>query len=91
VFPNLVACGSMAAETLRGYLQPVFERLARESTGSSTRVARVLVLETPPSIDDGEVTDKGSINQRAVLKHRAALVDRLYAELPDPALILAEP
>jgi feruloyl-CoA synthase len=36
------------------------------------------LLREPPSIDKGEVTDKGSINQRAVLTHRAALVDALY-------------
>jgi feruloyl-CoA synthase len=49
------------------------------STGSSNRVARAIVLEEPPSLDAGEMTDKGSINQRAVLKRRAALVDELYA------------
>jgi feruloyl-CoA synthase len=50
-----------------------------ESTGSSNRIARVAVLEEPPSLDAGEVTDKGSINQKAVLKARAARVDALYA------------
>jgi len=49
------------------------------STGSSNRVARAIVLEEPPSLDAGEMTDKGSINQRAVLKRRAALVDELYS------------
>jgi len=49
------------------------------STGSSNRIARALVLEEPPSLDAGEMTDKGSINQRAVLKRRAALVDELYS------------
>jgi feruloyl-CoA synthase len=44
-------------------------------------------METSPSIDLGEVTDKGSINQRAVLKHRAALVATLY-EGADPAVLL---
>lgn len=47
--------------------------------GSSQRVTRALVLEEPPSIDAGEITDKGYINQRAVLERRAALVERLYA------------
>ena len=46
-------------------------------------------MEQPPSIDAGEITDKGSINQRAVLKNRATLVDRLYAEPPDPIIIMA--
>ena len=48
-------------------------------TGSATRVARALLLVDPPSIDRGEITDKGSINQRAVLTHREALVEHLYA------------
>ena len=50
-----------------------------DSTGSSNRIGRMLVLDEPPSLDAGEMTDKGSINQRAVLKRRAALVDELYA------------
>jgi feruloyl-CoA synthase len=53
-----------------------------QSTGSSNRVARAIVLEEPPSLDAGETTDKGSINQRAVLARRAALVDELYAGSP---------
>ena len=52
------------------------------STGSSNRVARMLVLDEPPSLDAGEMTDKGSINQRAVLRRRAALVQELYAGSP---------
>ena len=47
-------------------------------SGSSTCVARALVLEEPASIDAGEITDKGYINQRAVLDRRAALVEALY-------------
>jgi feruloyl-CoA synthase len=50
-----------------------------EHTGSSNRIARLLVLDEPPSLDAGEMTDKGSINQRAVLKRREALVEELYA------------
>ena len=58
-----------------------FERRFRalESTGSSNRIARYLVMEEPPSLDAGEVTDKGSINQKAVLRRREALVRKLYA------------
>src|SRR5436190_4938777 len=48
------------------------------STGTSNRIARALVLDEPPSLDAGEMTDKGSINQRAVLARRAALVEELY-------------
>jgi feruloyl-CoA synthase len=50
------------------------------STGSSNRIARAMVLEEPPSLDAGEMTDKGSINQRAVLSRRAALVEELYTD-----------
>lgn len=52
------------------------------ATGSSTRIARGVLLGEPLSIDRGEVTDKGSVNQRAVLEHRAALVEDLYAAEP---------
>ena len=61
-------------EELRGRLKTF------ASTGSSNRIARALVLEEPPSLDAGEMTDKGSINQRAVLKRRAALVEELYLD-----------
>jgi feruloyl-CoA synthase len=52
------------------------------STGSSTRITRALLLDAPLSIDRGEVTDKGSINQRAVLDHRGRLIDALYSPTP---------
>ena len=42
---------------------------------------------TPLSIDRGEVTDKGSINQRAVLEHRGALIEELYSSSPSPRVI----
>jgi feruloyl-CoA synthase len=54
--------------------------------GSSKQIVRAMLLEEPPSLDALEVTDKGSLNQRAILKRRAALVDELYnAELHDSA------
>jgi feruloyl-CoA synthase len=52
------------------------------STGSSTRVTRAVLIDTPLSIDRGEITDKGSINQRAVLDHRSHLIDELYSPMP---------
>ena len=66
------------------------ERLARflaTATGSSTRITRAVLLDTPLSIDRGEVTDKGSINQRAVLDHRSGLIDLLYSPTP-PAHVI---
>jgi feruloyl-CoA synthase len=50
------------------------------ATGSSTRVPRAMVLEAPLDLDKGEVTDKGSVNQRAVLRHRQALVAALFSD-----------
>ena len=51
-----------------------------DMTGSANRIARAVLIDEPPSIDRGEVTDKGSINQRAVLRHRAALIDALHGD-----------
>ena len=62
-------------------------RFLAASTGSSTRITRAILLDTPPSLDKGEITDKGSINQRAVLEHRAGLIDALYSPTPDAAVI----
>jgi len=55
---------------------------------SSRRIARALLLAEPPALAAGEITDKGYVNQRAVLARRAHQVDRLYADPPDPDLIL---
>ena len=60
------------------YFQQLLNTLATQATGSANRVARMVLLSEPASIDKGEVTDKGSINQRAVLKHRDALVQALH-------------
>ncbi|MFD0668377.1 feruloyl-CoA synthase [Ramlibacter sp. MAHUQ-53] len=67
------------AAPVRAWLQDLVDRLAADATGSSNRVARALILTEPLHMDKGEVTDKGSINQRAVLKHRADLVEALHA------------
>ena len=64
-----------------------FSGLLAAASGSSTRITRAILLDTPLSIDRGEVTDKGSINQRAVLDHRAALIDELYAATPGAHVI----
>jgi feruloyl-CoA synthase len=61
--------------------------LAARSTGSSTRVSRLALLAEPPSIDLGEVTDKGSLNQRALLANRYADVEALYASEPAPHVV----
>jgi feruloyl-CoA synthase len=73
---ELAALVFPSAEFSRQKFDERFKTL--ESTGSSNRIARVLVLEEPPSLDAGEMTDKGSINQRAVLSRRRKLVEELY-------------
>ncbi len=71
--------------------QAVADRLAAHAsaaTGSATRVVRAVLLKAPLDIDRGEVTDKGSVNQRAVLRHRPHLVTMLH-ESDDPRVIHA--
>jgi feruloyl-CoA synthase len=77
--PSMPAAQVLAEPPVREFFQQLVDDLFAAGTGSATRVARALVLAEPPSIDRGEVTDKGSINQRAVLAQRAADVDALYA------------
>jgi feruloyl-CoA synthase len=71
----------LRSAAVQDHLQDVLDALARQATGSANRVARLYLLDEPPSIDLGEVTDKGSINQRAVLKHRDALVQAFHEDL----------
>jgi feruloyl-CoA synthase len=88
IFADLDACcalspGSPPAEILehdvvRAKFQSLLESFAADSTGSSNRVERALLAEDPPSLDAGEITDKGSLNQRAILDRRSALVEQLY-------------
>ena len=93
VFPDVEACRKLAPEhaadaapaavladiRVRIKFAELLKALAVASPGSSTRVVRAILMAEPASMDKGEMTDKGSINQRAVLKNRAALVDELYA------------
>jgi feruloyl-CoA synthase len=93
VFPDVEACRKLAPEhtadaasaailddvRVRLKFASLLQALAASSPGSSTRVTRAILMAEPASMDNGEMTDKGSINQRAVLKNRAALVDELYA------------
>ena len=93
VFPRLDECRKLAAlgddvgagevlrhPVVRAHFQSLVDRMWREGTGSASRVARAHVMSVPPSIDRDEVTDKGSINQQAVLRQRAALVEALYRD-----------
>jgi feruloyl-CoA synthase len=87
---NASAAQIVAHESVRREFRFLLTSLAKQSTGSSNRVVRAILPDTPPSLDVGETTDKGSINQRMVLKHRAALVDELYAKTPSARVIAIE-
>jgi feruloyl-CoA synthase len=76
------ATKDMSLAAVRSRLGGILEKLAREG-GSSTYPARLLVMNEAPSIDANEITDKGYVNQRAVLERRAALVEKLYSNDPD--------
>ena len=103
VFPDIEACRKLAglglnatpadivvAPTVRLLFAERLFTLAAEAKGSSTRVERLILMAEPPSLDKGEATDKGSINQRAVLGTRAVLVEELYAETPSANVIRSD-
>jgi feruloyl-CoA synthase len=100
-WPNLAACRAafgLAPDTparevvaLAALREKVRQGIARHnagSTGSAQRIARVILMAEPPSIDGNEITDKGYVNQRATLDRRAVLVERLYADPPAPEVIV---
>ncbi len=72
------AAKSLAPDEVRQKLEEVLKRLSSQA-GSSTHPVRLMAMSEPPSIDANEITDKGYLNQRAVLERRAALVEKLYA------------
>jgi feruloyl-CoA synthase len=78
-----------AHPAVRAAFQAVIDELAKQSTGSSTFVARAVLLQEPPSLDAREITDKGSLNQKAVLQHRAKLLDEIYSNPPGKAVLVA--
>jgi feruloyl-CoA synthase len=101
VFPRIDDCRRLAAQApdasasevlrapaVRHFFQQLIDRLWQAGTGSASRIACLTLLTEPPAIDRGELTDKGSINQRAVLAHRAAIVDAMH-DGRDPATLRA--
>lgn len=92
ILPDLAACRSacgtdladaearllLGSETVRALFRDRLNTFAKTSTGTSNRVVSAILLEEPPSIDKHEVTDKGSLNQRAILENRKSLVEELY-------------
>jgi feruloyl-CoA synthase len=104
VFPDSEACRALWPDLakagpadivghplVRATFQDRLNVLAAAATGSSNRVVALVLLAEPPSLDAGEVTDKGSINQRAVLRCRAPAVADLYASPPPAHVIVAQP
>jgi feruloyl-CoA synthase len=104
VFPNPAGCASLCPDLpagtplatlladarVRARVAAGLAALARDGRGTSNYATRALLLAEPPSIDANEITDKGYVNQRAVLARRAAAVTRLYAE-PAPAEVIELP
>jgi feruloyl-CoA synthase len=94
VFPNILGCRSLCPdlpegaslndvivhENVRDALLTGLQRYNSANVGSSSKIARALLMTEPPSIDANEITDKGYMNQRAVLGRRAELVARLFTE-----------
>ncbi|HTP78657.1 MAG TPA: feruloyl-CoA synthase, partial [Rhizomicrobium sp.] len=78
--------GVFSSDAVRMLIHSRLSALSRHATSSSTRVVRALVLATPPSMSDGELTAKGSINARKVLTLRKELLERLYDD-NDPAVV----
>jgi feruloyl-CoA synthase len=104
IFPDVDACRGIAPDLandtpvanllrdprVRAAFAGKLGGFAAASTGTSGRIMRAVLLAEPASLDIGEMTDKGSINQRAVLTHRAAIVETLYADPSPPHIIVAK-
>ncbi|WP_350296030.1 feruloyl-CoA synthase [Limnohabitans sp. Rim8] len=70
----------LASAPVLAKFQDIVNQLAKSGTGSANRIARLCLLSEPPTIDKGEITDKGSINQRSVLTQRTDTVTALHAD-----------
>ena len=103
IVPDASACAALAGLPADAALADVaasaalqreiarrLKRFEAGATGSANRVVRAMLLAEPPSLDANEITDKGSLNQRAIIERRAALVDELYAAAPSPRVILPD-
>jgi feruloyl-CoA synthase len=86
--PGTDAATVLAHPAVRRKFSESLAALADRATGSSNHVARALLMTTPPDIDKGEITDKGSINQRAVRNAHPELVEALYADTPSPDIFV---
>ncbi len=94
VFPNIVGCRALCPDleaeapldevieqpSVRQALVEGLQSHNINNPGSSTRIMRALIMTEPPNIDANEITDKGYMNQRAVLSRRAGMVEILFAD-----------
>jgi feruloyl-CoA synthase len=100
VFPNFTACRQLAGladdaptqevvshPNVLAAVQKGLAQLKKAHPASSTHAERALLLDSPPSVDDGEITDKGYTNQRAVLQRREMKVEALYETQPGPEVV----
>ena len=78
--PDTPMADVLSSKLVLAHFQNLINELSKTATGSANRIARMCLLSEPPTIDKGEITDKGSINQRSVLTHRADTVAALHEE-----------
>ncbi len=78
--PDTPLADVLSSKLVLAHFQNLINELSKTATGSANRIARMCLLSEPPTIDKGEITDKGSINQRSVLTHRADTVAALHEE-----------
>lgn len=91
VWPSPAGLATLGDDPMGKLVNLLKARLAefnRTAGGSSRRVARFIVMTEPPSIDAGEITDKGYVNQRATLERRHALIEALYAQPPGDGVVV---
>ncbi|HYK62918.1 MAG TPA: feruloyl-CoA synthase [Bryobacteraceae bacterium] len=90
IFPDWDACRQLGdEEAIREKFRALLQEMASASTGSSNRIVRAMLMEDPPSIDAHEITDKGSLNQGAILRNRATLVEELYTGQSPRVMVIA--
>jgi feruloyl-CoA synthase len=105
VLPDLAACREaaepaegedatdtelLASKPVRTLFARLLETFAHEGTGSSNRIRALILMDSPPSIDANEVTDKGTLNQGSILDNRKSLVEELYNASPRAITLLRE-
>lgn len=89
VAPDASVAETLASARLRTHVADILARLSERGSGSATRIARVVFMTEPASLDAGELTDKGSLNARTILTRRAAIADDAHAQTPLQNVIIA--